>query len=50
MMLGDWRRGLALPSAYENITSEDVKRVVQKYLGRERRNVVTLIPTNGAEA
>lgn len=50
MMLGDWRRGLALPSAYENITSEDVKRVVQKYLSRERRNVVTLIPTNGAEA
>ena len=50
MMLGDWRRGLALPSAYEGITSDDVKRVVQKYLGRERRNVVTLIPTNGAEA
>jgi zinc protease len=50
MMLGDWRRGLALPSAYEGITSEDVKRVVAKYLGRDRRNVVTLVPTNGAAA
>jgi predicted Zn-dependent peptidase len=50
LMLGDWRRGLALPSAYESITADDVKRVVQKYLGKERRNVVTLVPTNGVEA
>jgi zinc protease len=50
MMLGDWRRGLALPSAYEGITSEDIKRVVTKYLKSERRNVVTLVPTAGAEA
>lgn len=50
LMLGDWRRGLALPNAYERINSDDVKRVVAKYLGAERRNVVTLIPTNGVEA
>ncbi len=50
LMLGDWRRGLALPSAYDAITAEDVKRVVNKYLGKERRNVVTLVPSNGAAA
>ena len=47
LMLGDWRKGLALPTAYEAITAEDVKRVVRKYLASERRNVVTLVPTNG---
>jgi predicted Zn-dependent peptidase len=50
MMLGDWRKGLALPSAYEAITSEDVKRAVRTYLSKERRNVVTLVPQRENEA
>lgn len=51
MMLGDWRLGLQLPSVYERVTSDDVKRVVAKYLGASRRNVVTLVPTaEGAAA
>ncbi|MCA3016232.1 MAG: insulinase family protein [Myxococcaceae bacterium] len=50
LMLGDWRRGLALPSAYESITSEQVKEVVRRYLTPARRNVVTLVPQSSVEA
>ena len=44
LMLGDWRDGLALPSQYETITGEQVRAAAAKYLGAERRSVVTLVP------
>lgn len=50
LMMGDWRRGLALPATYEQVTSDDVKRVVKKYLTKARRNVVTLVPTEEGQA
>lgn len=50
MMLGDWRRGLALPSAYESITSDQVKAAVRTYLSPAKRNVVTLVPVAELEA
>lgn len=50
LMLGDWRAGLALPSQYESITAEQVQAAAAKYLGAERRSVVTLVPTEEAAA
>ena len=50
LMLGDWRSGLALPSAYESITSEQVQAAAKQYLAPERRSVVTLVPLAEAEA
>lgn len=44
LMLGHWREGLALVSRYEAVTSEQVRAAVARYLGPERRNVVTLVP------
>ena len=44
LMLGDWRQGLALPTQYETITSEQVRAAAAKYLAPERRSVVTLVP------
>ena len=49
LMLGDWRPGLALPSRYESITGEQVRAAAKKYLGAERRSVVTLVPTDEPE-
>jgi predicted Zn-dependent peptidase len=45
MMLGSWQAGLALPLKYEAVTSEQVKAATAKYLTADRRNVVTLVPT-----
>jgi zinc protease len=45
LMLGSWRTGLELASAYDTITSDEVKAAAQKYLKDERKNVVTLVPT-----
>ncbi len=50
MMLGSWQEGLALPSKYERVTSEQVKAAVAKYLTVDRRNVVTLVPAPEASA
>ena len=44
LMLGDWRQGLALPTQYETITSEQVRLAAAKYLSPEKRSVVTLVP------
>ena len=44
LMLGDWRQGLALPTQYETITSEQVRAAAARYLAPERRSVVTLVP------
>jgi zinc protease len=45
VMLGSWRTGLELASAYDTITSDEVKAAAQKYLRDDRKNVVTLVPT-----
>jgi predicted Zn-dependent peptidase len=50
LMLGNWRAGLALPSQYESITAEQVRAAAAKYLGAERRSVVTLVPSEEAAA
>jgi zinc protease len=44
LMLGSWKKGLELASAYDTITSEEVKAAALKYLKDERKNVVTLFP------
>ncbi len=50
MMLGNWRRGLELPDRYQRLTVEQVTQVAAKYLQPDCRNVVTLVPTNGAQS
>ncbi|MEW5737481.1 MAG: pitrilysin family protein [Myxococcota bacterium] len=50
LMLGHWREGLALVSRYEAITAEQVRAAAARYLSAERRAVVTLVPSNGAQA
>ncbi len=50
MMLGSWREGLALPSRYEAVTSDQVKAAVAKYLTEDRRNVVTVVPVPDASS
>lgn len=50
LMLGDWREGLALPSRYESVTSAQVIAAAKRYLGAERRSVVTLVPVPEARA
>ncbi|MCC6333807.1 MAG: insulinase family protein [Myxococcales bacterium] len=50
LMLGHWREGLALASRYEAITTEQVRAAAARYLSAERRSVVTLAPTPGAQA
>jgi predicted Zn-dependent peptidase len=44
VMMGSWRRGLALASRYESVTAEQVKAAAAKYLSPTRRSVVTLVP------
>lgn len=45
VMLGSWKKGLALASRYESVTAEQVKAAAAKYLAPIRRSIVTLVPT-----
>ena len=45
---GDWRKLFKAGEVYSGISSEDIKRVAQKYFTQENRTVVTLVPTGGA--
>ncbi len=46
MLFGDYRKLLEVPGKYRAVTSDDVKQVVEKYLGKRNRNVITLVPEN----
>jgi zinc protease len=43
-LLGTWREGLTLPSAYAAVDNDRIKAVAAKYFAPERRSIVTLIP------
>ncbi|HET9451777.1 MAG TPA: insulinase family protein, partial [Aggregicoccus sp.] len=43
-LLGTWREGLTLPSAYAAVDNARIKAVASKYFAPERRSIVTLIP------
>ncbi len=43
-LLGDWRKGLALASRYDEISGDEVQAAAAKWLAPTRRNVVTLVP------
>lgn len=49
-MLGDWRAGLSLPSRWEAVTSDDVRRAAKDFLGPTQKSVVTLVPSAQVQA
>jgi zinc protease len=45
---GDWRKLFDVVDTYEEISAEDIQRVLAQYLTANNRTVVTLIPTGDA--
>ena len=44
IVFGDWKKLGTIIESYENISAQDIQRVVEKHFGEKNRTVVTLVP------
>ena len=47
---GDYRKSFQVTDQYARITTDDIKRVAEKYLGQRRRTIVVLVPEKSEPA